>query len=55
MKMEQIISRVPIHNSLHNMRLFPSVYKNIHNFNVNILKGPCTSKGKRNLKPNWLK
>lgn len=38
MKMEQIISRVPIHNSLHNVRLFPSVCKNINTFNVNILK-----------------
>lgn len=40
--MEQIISRVPIHNSVYNGKLLPSVCKDINNFNVNILKIPRT-------------
>ena len=38
MKIKQIISRGPIQESLHNGRLFPSVCKDINNFNINILK-----------------
>lgn len=55
MKMEQIISRVPIHNSLHNVRLFPSVCKNINTFNVNILKSTMYTHRKKNLQSYWLK
>lgn len=47
MKMEQIISRVPIHNSLHNARLFPSVCKNINTLNVNILKSTIYTQRKK--------
>lgn len=55
MKREQIISRFPIHNSLHNVRLFPSVCKNINTFNVNILKSTMHTHRKKNLKSYWLK